>query len=296
MRIHTRTIVPTAILYLLLLVPIPLLHGCGEEIFEKIAFAPARQLADDASICKYFKRVAGHSCENTEVEEFFIRSLDPDIKLHALFFPNPQSQKLIVYFHGNGGHIYYRLSHNLRLSKIANVFIVSYRGYSKSDGIPSVAGVYEDASATLQYASEQLGFAPAQTYIYGRSLGAAAAIGGLESLTNRDAYGGLILVSPFYSGLRMVEDKGLGWVPGLNNPFDSASKISNLKVPALFIHGTEDNVIPFEQGYDLYQHYPVENKIFKAVEGAGHHGLSRRAGADYWLWIAELIGNHDGDL
>ena len=275
------------ILYILILVP--LLQGCGDKIFEQIAFAPARQLAEDASVCDYFGRVEGRSCENTEVEELFIQSPDPEIRLHALFFPKPQSQKLIVYFHGNGGHIYYRLSHNLKLSEMANVLVVSYRGYSKSSGVPSESGVYEDASAALKYAAEQLAFATTQTYLYGRSLGAAVAIAGLSNEARRDAYGGLILVSPFYSGRRMAEEKGLGWVPGLNNPFDSASKILNLKVPVLFIHGTEDRIVSFEQGYDLYRHYPQDDKVFKAIEGAGHYGLSRRVGDDYWQWIGDLI-------
>lgn len=275
--------------YFLLLILVPTLYGCGDKIFEQIAFAPARQLEADADICRYFYRTEERSCEDTEFEELFIRSLDPEIRLHTLFFPNPNSQKLIVYFHGNGGHIYYRLPHNLKLSEIANVFIVSYRGYSKSSGTPSEIGVYRDAVAAFKYASKQLGFATTQTYVYGRSLGAAVAIGGLEQLAHRDAYGGMILISPFYSGRRMAEDKGLGWVPGLNNPFNSASKLLNLKVPVLFIHGTEDGVVPFEQGYDLYQSYPIDDKSFKAIEGAGHYGLSRRIGDDYWQWIAEFV-------
>lgn len=264
------------------------LQGCGDKIFEKITFAPARQLASDTDVCQYFRRTAGRSCENTEFEELFFPSLDPEVRLHALFFPNRQSQKLVVYFHGNGAHIYYRVSHSLKLAEMANVFIVSYRGYSKSTGEPSESGVYRDAVATLKYASNQLGFATTQTYIYGRSLGAAVAIAAAENLRPEE-YGGLILVSPFYSGLRMAEDKGLGWVPGLNNPFNSASKILNLKMPVLFIHGTEDRIIPFEQGYDLYRHYPIKDKVFRAVEGAGHHGISRIAGDDYWQWIGDLV-------
>ncbi|MBC6414081.1 MAG: alpha/beta hydrolase [Chromatiales bacterium] len=286
--IKTKIIV-SPILYMLMLVP--LLHGCGDEIFEKIAFAPAGQLDADVSVCDYYKWVPHRSCEHDEVEEFFIPSLDPQIKLHALFFPNPESQKLIIYFHGNGGHIYYRLSHNFRLSKFANVFAVSYRGYSKSTGTPSEAGVYQDALGAFKYASEQLGFATTQTYIYGRSLGAAVAIGGLERLVQRNEYAGLILESPFYSGRRMAESRGLGWVPGLNNPFDSASKVRNLEVPALFVHGTEDGVTPFNQGYDLYLSYAADDKTFKAIKGAGHYGLSRSAGPDYWSWIGDFLSS-----
>ena len=273
-------------LFIVLLLP---LSGCGDSIFEAIAFAPARQLEDDVSVCRYFNRITDRDCENTEFEELFFQSLDPEVRLHALFFPNPDTRKLIVYFHGNGAHIYLRLRHSLRLAELANVFIVSYRGYSKSTGEPSEAGVYEDAIATLEYASEELGFATTQTYIFGRSLGGAVAIGALDSLVSDNDYGGLILVSPFYSGLRMAEDKGLGWVPGLNNPFDSASKVRNFSMPLLVIHGTEDSIIPFEHGYDLYRQYPIEDKVFRTVHGVGHHGISRIAGENYWRWIGDLV-------
>ena len=276
-----------ASLFIALVLP---LSGCGDGIFEAIAFAPARQLDEDVSVCRYFERITDRNCENTEFEEIFFQSLDPEVRLHSLFFPNPNTRKLIVYFHGNGAHLYWRVRHSLKLAELANVFIISYRGYSKSTGEPSEAGVYRDAVATLKYASEELGFATTQTYIFGRSLGSAVAIGALNSLVADNDYGGLILVSPFYSGLRMAEEKGLGWVPGLNNPFDSASKVRNFNIPLLVIHGTEDRVIPFAHGYDLYRQYPIDDKEFRTVYGVGHHGLSRRAGENYWRWIGDLVG------
>lgn len=273
----------------ILLAFVLLLGGCGDQLFEKIAFRPAQQLALDADACRYFH--GEQDCHNTEYEELFFPSLDPEIRLQALFFPHPQSQKLIVYFQGNGGHIYYRIPHFLKLSKIANVFAVSYRGYGKSSGEPSEAGVYQDAIAGLNYAHQQLGFATAQTYVYGRSLGAAVAVAALADRVNDNHYAGLILVSPFYNGQRMAEAAGLAWVPGLNNPFDSASRVRRLKMPVLFIHGTQDRIVPFQQGYDLYQLYPAADKTFKTVEGAGHNRLSSTVGESYWQWIAMHVNS-----
>ena len=265
--------------------------GCGDQLFDKIAFKPAQKLAPDADICRYFR--GGQNCQDIQFEELFFQSSEPQIMLQALFFPHPQSQKLIIYFHGNGGHIYHRVSHALKLSKIANVFVMSYRGYGKSSGVPSVLGIERDAITALEYAHRQLGFATTQTYIYGRSLGSAVAIAALADRVQAHEYAGVVLVSPFYSGRRMAAERGLAWVPGLGNPLNSAFKVRYLKMPALFIHGTEDRIIPFEQGHDLYQLYPADKKTFKAVRGIGHNGLSRAVGDAYWKWIEALVAARD---
>ena len=287
--------IPRMLNYFFLFTFALLATGCsdqlGDQLFDKIAFQPAQQLAPDADICRYFR--GEQNCQDVQFEELFFQSSEPQIMLQALFFPHPQSQKLIIYFHGNGGHIYHRISHVLRLSKIANVFVVSYRGYGKSGGVPSVLGIERDAIATLEYTHRQLGFATTQTYIYGRSLGTAVAIAALADRVQAHEYAGVVLVSPFYSGRRMAAQRGLAWVPGLSNPFNSAAKVRHLKMPALFIHGTEDSVIPFEQGYDLYQLYPADKKTFKTIPGVGHYGLSRAVGDTYWKWIATLVGTHD---
>lgn len=190
--------------------------------------------------------------------------------------------RLIVYFHGNGGHIYGRIPQLLVMSEIANVFIFSYRGYGKSAGEPTEAGVYQDARAALRYARDTLGFAPAQTVLYGRSLGAAVAV---EVARDR-AHAALILISPFLSGRAMADHRGLGWVPGLGRPFDSAGKLDALALPVLIVHGTHDWIVPFEQGRALYDLYSGR-KDFKAVAGAGHNDLAAVAGDAYWAWIAQ---------
>ena len=263
-----------------------LLTGCGQQVFETIAFLPAKKIPHDATPCAYSKN-AEKGCEDTRVKEIFFPSLDQKTKLQALYFPNPDSDKIIVYFHGNAWHLYIRVPAGLKLSSVANVLILSYRGYGKSQGEPSESGVYEDAEAALRYARDKLKFKTGNTYIYGRSLGAAVAV---EVAQRRD-YAGLILVSPFLSGEAMAKQAGLGWFPKLGQPFHSVTKVRNITSPALFIHGTEDGVVPFEQGLALYDACLSPNKSFKAIEGGGHHWMWRSTGDQYWEWIKEFVAS-----
>ena len=258
--------------------------GCGQQTFETVMFMPAKRLAPDAMPCSYSKKTR-KSCENAVVEEIFFPSLDPEITLQALYFPNPDSDKMIVYFHGNGWHLYIRVPAGVKLSGIANVLILSYRGYGKSEGEPSEAGIYEDAWAALRYVRDELKFEPQNTYIYGRSLGAAVAV----EVAQRQSYAGLILVSPFLSGKAMAEKAGLGWYPRLGKPFHSVGKVRNITSPALFMHGTADAIVPFEQGVALYEAYSSPDKTFKTMEGAGHSWFWRSTGDEYWGWVREFV-------
>ncbi len=261
-----------------------LLAGCGQQIFETVMFLHAKKLARDTTPCSYFKN-AERGCEDTKVGEIFFPSLDRKTTLQALYFPNPDSDKVIVYFHGNSWHVYLRVPAGIQLSEMANVLMLSYRGYGKSAGEPTEAGVYEDAEAALKYVREELKFEPANTYVYGRSLGAAVAV----EVAQRRNYAGLILISPFLSGEAMAQKRWLGWFPGLGQPFHSVGKVRNINSPALFIHGTHDRLVPFEQGRALYEAYPSQNKTFKTIEGGGHHWVWRSAEDEYWGWIKEFV-------
>ena len=265
-----------------------LLAGCGEQILETVMFLPAKRLAADATPCRYLEK-AGKSCENTEFEEIFFPSLDRQTMLQALYFPNPDSDKVIVYFHGNGQHLYTRVPACIKLSETANVFILSYRGYGKSEGKPSEAGLYEDAAATLEYVQEELKFEDDDIYLYGRSLGAAIAV----DVAQQQNYAGLILVSPFLSGVAMAEEAFLGWVPGLGQPFHSIGKIGNIASPVLFIHGTDDKTVPLKQGEALYKAYPSQDKTFKKIKGGDHNQICRDDKDECLGWVREFVARDE---
>ena len=263
-----------------------LLSGCNPTnmLFETIMFAGAERLPADADRCPHPHRSLERSCEKIGDREVFLSSLDEDVKLQGLFFPNPSSNRLILYFHGNSGHVYHRIPDMIELSKIANAFILSYRGYGKSQGSPSEVGLYRDARAAVRYARDELGFPKDRIYLYGRSLGAAVAV----DVAQDGGFAGMILVTPFLSGRAIAKTHPLGWIPGLGPLFDSENKFEGVTFPALFIHGTNDALVPYEQGVALYERYPAA-KQFKRIEGAVHNDIVDRAGDDYWRWLRDFV-------
>ena len=245
-------------------------------------FSPALQLAQDDQACNHLPRQ--HDCSELNPQDIFFQSSD-NTTLQAVFVENPTSDRLIIYFHGNGSHVYYRLRFAVFMVNIANVFILSYRGYGKSTGTPSERGLFADAEASIQYAMHTLGFAENKIYIYGRSLGSSVAI---HSAQNR-SIAGLVLVSAFSSGYDLAHDRGLEKIPGLTGQFNSMLYLHNVHVPILFIHGNRDHLIPMHHSEKLYASYHNNTKEFYTLHDANHWNIHRIGGDALWERINRFV-------
>ena len=192
-------------------------------------------------------------------------------KISAWYFPHPQANKTVLFFHGNGGNISHRgdsiyIFHKLKL----NVLIIDYPGYGSSTGQPSEDGLYESASAAWHYLISDKKVKPEDIIIFGRSLGGAVAV----DLATRVKAGGLILESTFSSVSDIVKIA----FPIISNficlrySFDSLSKITNVKSPVLLIHSPDDEVIPFELGQKLFTAIESEKK-FLQIKGGHNDGF-----------------------
>ncbi|KAL3311379.1 Alpha/beta hydrolase domain-containing protein 13 [Cichlidogyrus casuarinus] len=130
----------------------------------------------------------------------------PKIHGYLLLLPDLQQRKsspTIIFFHGNAGNIGYRLALcELFTSAVnANVMIIDYRGYGRSEGTPSEAGLAADAQCTLDFADCvcRPDLDANQIVVFGRSLGGAVAI---ELVTKASNYGrvrGLLVENTFTS-------------------------------------------------------------------------------------------------
>src|SRR5262245_20681540 len=82
----------------------------------------------------------------------------------------------LLYFHGNGGNLALRADRIRRfMGQGLGVYMMSYRGYSGSSGVPSEKANVADAR--LAYADlRQLGLEPKDIVIYGESLGTGVAV------------------------------------------------------------------------------------------------------------------------
>jgi pimeloyl-ACP methyl ester carboxylesterase len=178
----------------------------------------------------------------------------------------------VLYLHGNDKNIggASDIDRVARLHSMGyNLFAVDYRGYGKSTGgAPTEAKAYEDAEASWDYLIRQRACDPKRTFIFGHSLGSAIAI---DLAVHHPEAAGLIVENAFTSMVDMSELE-YPFLPAellLNQRFDSLSKIGNLKIPLLLIHGTWDKLVPYQMSQQLFKRAP-QPKLLKLIEGGGH--------------------------
>jgi fermentation-respiration switch protein FrsA (DUF1100 family) len=203
---------------------------------------------------------------NLDYEEISIETSDK-VRLSGWFIPAQNSRRTILFFHGNGGNISHRLEKIQVLNDLkADVLIFDYRGYGESTGNPSENGLYLDAEAVYVYLLRDRKISPEKIVLYGESLGGAVAI----DLAGKQRIGGIISEGSFTSIPDMAK-RILPFFPSMliSSRYESIRKIQKCTSPKLFFHSSEDEIIPFEFGKQLFQAAP-EPKEFVEVRG-GHN-------------------------
>lgn len=188
-------------------------------------------------------------------------------KINAWYMPAENSRRALLFCHGNGGNMawrlqYYTLFHDLGF----NLLTFDYRGYGRSEGSPSEENTYEDARAAWKYLVEDKGFSPEDTVIYGRSLGGGVA----ARLAFEKKPGALALESTFTS----MADKAREMMPFLpvslilKHEYPTKEIIGKMECPVLILHSPEDDLIPFSHGRT---NFALAKDPKKFVEVSGIH-------------------------
>jgi fermentation-respiration switch protein FrsA (DUF1100 family) len=224
------------------------------------------------------------------VEEIFIPTDDGE-RLQCYWLPRPPSDRVLLYFHGNSGNIGHRLPQLRSLADLeVNVLGGGYRGYGKSSGRPSEHGIYADGRAALRHATARLGFKPDKVILLGRSIGSTVAV----EIARGQPLGGVILVTPLTSGKAMARAHGFGPLAYFaGDKFNNLRKIDQLRAPLLIIHGTADEITPFNMGERLYSQAP-EPKRFVAIAGGRHNDIGWTRHNGYWDAIADFLQKQKG--
>ena len=164
------------------------------------------------------------------------------------------------------------------------VFMYDYRGYGRSEGTPSEAGLVSDALGA-RAALLREGVAPDDIVYFGRSLGAAVTV----DLALAHPPRGVVLESPFASVRTMANRvlPGAGFL--FRTRWDSVAKIRDLRAPLLVLHGDADETIPVAQGLAVFAAAPEPKKFF-TIRGGRHYDMDA-AWAEYWAaWRTFLAG------
>ena len=228
-------------------------------------------------------------------EDIYVTVYDGNSKkerIHAWWIPAAYpSDRCLLYLHGSALNVGANITHARRFHHMGfSVLLVSYRGYGKSDGtFPTEKQVYSDAQSAWTYLVEQRGIDPGSIFIYGHSLGGAVAI--QLSVDNPDA-GGLIVEAAFTSitemARRIPKYRILPIELIVHQRFDSIKKVNRLKVPALYIHGTNDELVPHEMSRELYQQ-TSSSKQLKFILGGQHNNSAAVGGDEYLKAVRDFV-------
>jgi fermentation-respiration switch protein FrsA (DUF1100 family) len=215
------------------------------------------------------------------------------LRLHGWLIPAPDARLTLLWFHGNAGNIGHRVDNIKYLHRLLrlNVFIFDYRGYGQSAGTHSdlsEEATYRDAEGALAYLRGRRDLAHTRLVYFGRSLGASIAV----EAARHHPPAGLILETPFTS-IKDMARVALPFLPLgslLRTKYDSLSKIREIRVPLLILHGDRDDVVPYEQGRRLFD-AANEPKTFYRIRGARHNDTYIVGGQPYFdAWARFLHG------
>ncbi|RJP34245.1 MAG: alpha/beta hydrolase [Candidatus Omnitrophota bacterium] len=230
------------------------------------------------------KHIVGDLVEiGIRYETIFFNTKD-HIRLHGWYVPADAPIASLLFCHGNGGNITYRVDSLRQFHSIGlNTFIFDYRGYGKSEGKLSEKGTYTDAAAAFEWLQNRNPDLP--LILFGRSLGAAIAI----DLAMNVKANALICESGFTS----IADRGQELFPFLpvrlinTIRYDSIAKIPSITIPLLVIHSVDDEIIPIHHGQKLFDAAP-EPKEFLTIHG-GHNDGFFLSETEYLQGIAEFL-------
>jgi fermentation-respiration switch protein FrsA (DUF1100 family) len=220
-------------------------------------------------------------------EDVWLRAAD-GVKLHAFRSDPGGAERTLLYLHGNAGNLAGRSEVIEFFAQLGvRVLALDYRGYGRSEGEPSEAGLYADALAAYGWLVAR---EPAQRIVlFGESLGGGPAC----ELAATQTVGGLVLHSTFTS----VPDMAARTFPFLpvrflaRTRFDNLAKIARITAPKLIVHGRRDEVIPFAMGERLLRaaRPPVQHVwLEQSLHNDAYWVEARRLGAALRAFLASL--------
>ncbi len=196
-------------------------------------------------------------------------------RLNGWFIAGDEAGFTVILCHGNAGNISHRLEKLSMFHKMGlNVLIFDYRGYGKSEGVPSESGLYKDAMAAYIYLTKKRKVPEKKIVLYGESIGGAVVI----DLARKVNVRALITEETFTSVKDMV-GTAYPFLPHFvfSARFDSVTKISQVGCSKLIIHSVDDEIVPFSQGRKLFDTAHTPKKFLK-IRGSHNTAFLDSAG------------------
>lgn len=218
-------------------------------------------------------------------------------RLHGWFIPSatgPAENAIatVIHAHGNAGNM---SAHWPLVSWLPernfNVFMFDYRGFGKSKGRPSQAGLLDDTQSAINVVRHRSDVNPQRLVLFGQSIGGANMVSALGN-GDREGIRAVILDSTLasYSSIanQMIPGSGLF----MDDSYNAERFIAEVSpIPVLIIHGKADRVIPWEQGERLYDLTREPKQKINLPDGEHIDAFSERHGGVYRDQMVNFILN-----
>ena len=203
-----------------------------------------------------------------EAEEVTLTAAD-GVNTIAWHVPPRDGKPVILYLHGNGGALRYRVDRFRRMiTDGIGLVALEYRGYGGSGGSPSEAGLIADGEAAYAFAAAR--YTVQQIVPWGESLGTGVAV----AVAAERPVGRVILEAPFTSAAAVAATH-YWYLPVrflMSDQFRSDERIGKVTAPVLILHGKQDAVVPFAMGEKLFELTKAPKHIVRFLDG-GHEDL-----------------------
>jgi pimeloyl-ACP methyl ester carboxylesterase len=161
--------------------------------------------------------------------------------------------KTLLFSHGNATDVGAMaalqcvIAKNLR----CHVLVYDYSGYGMSGGIPMEKNTYRDVKMVYEWVvSNVANNDESNVILYGQSVGSGPSC---YLASRRPNVGGLVLHSPFTSGMRVLTpSRALACL----DIFPNIDRIRRVKCRVYILHGREDKEVAFEHGLALQAAVP----------------------------------------
>ncbi|EHG5995901.1 alpha/beta hydrolase [Escherichia fergusonii] len=218
-------------------------------------------------------------------------------RLHGWFIPSatgPAENAIatVIHAHGNAGNMSAHWSLVSWLpERNFNVFMFDYRGFGKSKGRPSQAGLLDDTQSAINVVRHRSDVNPQRLVLFGQSIGGANMVSALGN-GDREGIRAVILDSTFasYSSIANQMIPGSGFF--MDDSYNAERFIAEVSpIPVLIIHGKADRVIPWEQGERLYDLTREPKQKITLPDGEHIDAFSERHGGVYRDQMVNFILN-----
>ncbi|MGB3074576.1 MAG: alpha/beta hydrolase [Chitinophagales bacterium] len=190
-------------------------------------------------------------------------------KLNGILLQPEAKKGIIIYFHGNWKNLDNYLPFTKKFTDLGfSVLLPDYRSYGKSEGRLTEQLFFSDTEHWYRIAVNIC--AAEKIFIYGRSLGTAAA----TYLAAHQPCRQLILETPFANMYDIGRRYGMLFPDGnyLRFSFRTDVLIQSVKIPILILHGNKDEVVSIKSGKKLKQ-FLKERDQFVVIENGRHKNL-----------------------